>query len=161
MRLHFPQKSAQFLAMVVDNRRARFEYELLDTFTAGIVLLGWEVKSVRAGTANLKSAWVTIRDDEAFLENFSVSPWRFAHGIVQEQNRSRKLLLKKNELRKISQKFNETGHTIIPLKVFSDRGFLKCELAVARGRKKHEKRQVLKERSEKKIARQVMKNFNG
>ena len=79
--------------MAIENRKARFDYEILDTFIAGISLEGWEVKSIRAGSANLKSAWVTIRDGEAFLENFSVSPWKFSREI-QPEKRSRKLLLR-------------------------------------------------------------------
>jgi len=146
--------------MAIDNRRARFEYDLLDTFTAGLVLQGWEVKSLRAGHANLRAAWVSLRNGEAWLENCSVTRWRFSND-VQDESRSRKLLLQKRELRKIEQKTVERGTTIVPLKIFDDHGHLKCEIAVARGRAKHEKKQVLKERAMDRSARQAMKNFNG
>lgn len=142
--------------MAIENRKARFEYDISDTFTAGIVLEGWEVKSVAAGSANLKSAWVTLKEGEAWIENFTISPWKYAQG-EQPQNRSKKLLLKKNELKKLEQKFTEKGYTLIPLKVFTKNGYLKCEVAIGRGRKKYEKRQVLKDRDTKRAAERAMK----
>lgn len=146
--------------MVIENRRARFEYDLQDHFTAGLVLQGWEVKSLRAGHANLRAAWVSLRDGEAWLENCSITRWKFSNN-VQEESRSRKLLLQKRELRKLENKASERGTTIIPLKIFDEKGHLKCEIAVGRGRAKHEKKQVLKERAMDRSARQTMKNFNG
>lgn len=146
--------------MVIDNRRARFEYDLQDTFTAGMVLEGWEVKSLRAGHANLRAAWVSLREGEAWLEKCTISRWKFS-SEEQPEERSRKLLLNQKELQKLINACNEKGTTITPLKIFSHKGFLKCEIALVRGRKKHEKRQVLKERSEKRRADQVMKDFNG
>lgn len=146
-------------AMVIDNRRARFDYELQDTFTAGMVLEGWEVKSLRAGHANLRAAWVSLRDGEAWLEKCTIARWKFS-SEEQPEDRSRKLLLTKKELRKLEVSCNEKGTTITPLKIFSDKGHLKCEIALVRGRKKHEKRQVLKERAEKKRADKVLKDFN-
>ncbi len=145
--------------MAIENRKARFDYEILDTYVAGISLEGWEVKSIRAGSANLKSAWVSIKNGEAFLDNFSISPWKFSREI-QPEKRSRKLLLHKKELKKLEIKSNERGNTIIPLKIFDYKGRLKCELAVARGKKKYEKRQVLKNRAMEKTVRQTLKNFN-
>lgn len=149
-------KSSQ---MAIENRKARFDYEILDTFVAGISLQGWEVKSVRAGSANLKSAWVVVKNGEAFLDNFSISPWKFSREI-QPEKRSRKLLLHKKELKKLETKSKETGNTIIPLKIFDFKGNLKCELAVARGKKKYEKRETLKKRSIDRTIRQTLKNFN-
>jgi SsrA-binding protein len=144
--------------MAIENRKARFDYEIIDTFVAGISLEGWEVKSIRAGSANLKSAWVVVRNGEAFLDNFSISPWKFSREI-QPEKRSRKLLLHKKELKKLEIKSNEQGNTIIPLKIFDYKGHLKCELAVARGKKKYEKRQVLKNRAIERTVRQTLKNF--
>ncbi len=145
--------------MVIENRKARFDYEILDTFVAGISLLGWEVKSLRAGSANLKSSWVVIRDGEAVLDNFSISPWKFS-SMVQESKRSRKLLLHKKEIAKIELKLKESGTTVIPLKIFNSKGKLKCEIAICRGKKKHEKREVLKKRTVERTIRQTLKNFN-
>ena len=145
--------------MAIENRKARFDYEIIDTFVAGISLEGWEVKSIRAGSANLKSAWVVVRNGEAFLDNFSISPWKFSREI-QPEKRSRKLLLHKKELKKLETKSSEQGNTIIPLKIFDFNGHLKCELAVARGKRKYEKRQALKNRAMERTVRQTLKNFN-
>lgn len=145
--------------MTIENRRARFEYEILKTFEAGISLQGWEVKSLRAGSANIRAAWVGLREDEAFLENFQISPWKFSK-LEQPKNRSKKLLLHKHELRQLQSKSREKGVTIIPLKIFSKGNKLKCEIAIVRGRKKYEKRQVLKNRATEREARQALKNFH-
>lgn len=152
-------KKNKFQSTKIENRRALFEYEVMDTFTAGLMLEGWEVKSLRAGHANLKSAWITIRNSEAWLENCSISPWRFSQEI-QPAERSRKLLLHKKEIEKIERKLKEKGHTVIPLKIYDLRGKLKCEIALGKGRKKYEKRQVLKNRATERTARQAMKQFN-
>jgi len=145
--------------MAIENKKARWDYEILDTYIAGISLEGWEVKSIRAGSANLKSSWVVVKNGEAFLDNFSISPWKFSQEI-QPEKRSRKLLLHKKELKKLETKSNEQGNTIIPLKIFDLKGHLKCEIAIARGKKKHEKRQTLKNRSMERVVRQTLKNFN-
>ena len=142
--------------MTIENRKARFDYDIIDTFVAGIVLEGWEVKSIRNNSASIKGAWVTIRDNEAWLENASVSPWKFSQG-EQKKIKPRKLLLKKTEIKRITQKFKEKNYTAVPLKIFNQNGFLKCEVALVKGRKKYEKKQVLKERSEQRAARQAMK----
>ena len=145
--------------MVIDNRKARFDYDLKDSFMAGMVLQGWEVKSMRAGHANLRAAWVIIRDGEVWLENCSVSRWKFSQE-EQEESRSRKLLLNQREIKKLIRETAEKGTTIVPLKIFSERGYMKCEIAVAKGRKKHEKKQVLKARDDERRAKRIMKDFN-
>lgn len=145
--------------MAIENRKARFDYEILDTFVAGILLEGWEAKSIRTGSANLKSSWVSIKNGEAFLDNFSISRWKFSNE-VQPEKRSRKLLLHKKELKKLITKSNEQGITLIPLKIFDNKGRLKCEFAIARGKKKYEKRETLKKRSVDRTIRQTLKNFN-
>lgn len=145
--------------MAIDNRRARFEYDLKDSFTAGMVLQGWEVKSIRAGQANLRAAWVMIRNGEVWLENCSVSRWKFSQE-EQEESRSRKLLLNKKEINKLIRETAERGTTIVALKIFSEKGYMKCEIAVAKGRKNYQKKQVLKERDDKRGAARMMKEFN-
>lgn len=142
--------------MAIENRKARFDYEIIDTYTAGMVLEGWEVKSLRANAGSIKAGWITIRDDEVWLENASISPWKFSRG-EQKKIRPRKLLLKKAEIKKIQQRFKEKNYTAVPLKIFNQKGFLKCEIALVKGRKQHQKRQVLKERSERRTAQQAMK----
>ena len=144
--------------MVLLNKKARFDYDIQETLVAGMSLLGWEVKSIAHGSASLKGSWISIRDGEAFLQNFDVTPWKFSQG-VQDTYREKKLLLKKQEIARLETKMRDKNYTIVPLKVFTQRGFLKCEIGLAKGRKKYEKKQVLKERSEKKDAQRAMKHF--
>ncbi len=146
-------------AMAIDNRKARFDYDLKDSFTAGMVLQGWEVKSLRAGHANMRAGWVIVRNDEVWLENVSISRWKFSQE-EQEESRSRKLLLNRKEIKKLVRETAERGTTIVPLKIYSDKGFMKCEIAVAQGRKKYQKKQVLKDRDVKRSTARLMKDFN-
>lgn len=142
--------------MAIDNRKAYFDYEIIENFVAGIVLEGWEVKSLRAGSASIRPAWVSLRDEEVWLENSSIAPWKFSQ-LEQVRIKSRKLLLKKAEIKRLSAKMKEKGLTLVPLKIFSDRGWMKCEIGLARGRKKHDKRQLLKDRDQKRDLQQRMK----
>lgn len=143
--------------ILLENKRLQFDYEIIDTFEAGMYLEGWEVKSLRAKHGNLKSAWVKIINGEVFLENFQIPPWPYASG-VQDRDRPKKLLLKKNEIEKIQTKLNEKGRTVAPTKIFTSKRHIKCEIIIGKGRKKYEKRQVLKERSMDKEARKALKN---
>ncbi len=145
--------------ILLENRRIRFDYEIIDTFESGMVLEGWEVKSLRAKHGNLKGAWIKIRDGEVFLENFQIPPWRYS-SEVQPKDRPKKLLLKKKEIEKIAIKSSEKGHAVAPTKIYIKGRNIKCEVIIGKGRKKYEKRQVLKNRSTEKTARQTLKNFN-
>ena len=143
--------------ILVENKSARHHFEILKTFTAGLVLHGWEVKSIRGRNASLKSAWVRINGEEnaLFLQQFSVGFYPFSSGIM-ERERPKKLLLQKSEIAKIARALGEKSTTAVPLKIFTSGKYLKCEIAIARGRKKFEKRQVLKTRD---LDRQMRKNF--
>jgi len=145
---------------LIDNRKARYDYEFLETFEAGLVLEGWEVKSIRARNANLKAAWVRVKDGEAFLENFKVALYPFSQSI-QEPERKKKLLLTKKELLRLENKSKENRCTIVPIQIFIKDKYIKCKIAVARGRKKYEKRQVLKDRANAKEAKKIINDFNG
>ncbi len=145
--------------ILLENKRVRFDYETLDTFEAGMLLEGWEVKSLRGKNANLKSSWVRLHDGEAWLENFQISPYRNSSEI-QPKDRPKKLLLNKKELEKIERKLNEKGTTLAPTKIFTLGRHIKCAIAVVRGRKSHEKRQVLRERSMEKTARRTLRDYN-
>jgi len=144
--------------VILENRRALFEYEILEKFEAGMGLYGWEVKSVRARTANLRPAWVKFHKGEVFLENFQVAPWPYTTG-EQPRGREKKLLLNKREIGRLEQKIKEKGFTVVPLKIFEKNKKLKCEIAVVKGRKKYEKRQVLKDRAMEKEAKKTMKQW--
>ncbi len=145
--------------ILADNRKARFDYEILQTLEAGIVLEGWEVKSLRAGNANLKSSWISIQNGEAYLKNCKVAVWRYGTDSQQDPLRERKLLLHKNEILKLEQQVLEKKVTIVPLKLYLSMGKIKCEIALGKGRQKYEKKQVLKERSVDREIQKVIKNM--
>ena len=145
--------------ILLENKRVRFDYEILDTFEGGLVLEGWEVKSLRAKHANLRAAWVRIQDEEAFLENFQISPYRFS-AEIQEKSRPKKLLLQKREIEKIIASLHEKGRTVAPTQIYTKGRHIKCEIIIGKGRKKYEKRQVLKERAMDKEAKRALKMNN-
>lgn len=133
--------------LIADNRRARFEYELLERFEAGIVLQGTEVKSLRAGKLNLGDSYCVIeRDGDVYLKDAHISP--YSHGTHGNHDplRTRKLLLNRNEIRRLAQRVREKGLTLIPTRVYLRNGWVKVEIALARGRRKYDKRERIKER---------------
>ena len=130
------------------NRRARFNYEIGQTFEAGIALTGTEVKSLREGRANIADAFAGERGDELWLYNAYIPEYLQANRFQHETRRPRKLLLHKREIRKLIGAVDRDGMTIVPLKIFfNDRGRAKVEIAVARGKKLHDKRETEKKRS--------------
>ncbi len=135
--------------VVATNRRARYEYEILDTFECGIVLRGSEVKSLRAAQIQLKDAYADIRDGEIWLENAHIAPYQFALGGGHDPERPRKLLLHRREIQKLTGKVNEAGLTLVPLQVYFKNGRAKVEIGLARGRRTYDKRQRIRERMEK------------
>lgn len=131
---------------LVVNRRARHEYEILDTFEAGVALLGSEVKSLRAGKGNLQEAFVHLQPDGAWLMQCHIAPYSFANRFNHEPMRKRRLLLHHHEILKLRRSTAERGMTIVPLRVYLKGSRVKVEIGVARGKKLHDKRQALKER---------------
>lgn len=131
---------------LVENRRVRFEYELLDTFEAGLVLLGSEVKSLRQGNATLAEAWVALEDDGAWLVGCHIAPYVEANRQNHEPLRKRKLLLHATELAKLARGVRQKGMTVMPVRLYLKGSRVKLEIALARGKKLHDKRQTLKER---------------
>ncbi len=131
----------------IKNKKAGFEYEFLEKFVAGIMLQGSEIKSIREGKANLQAAYCVIRGDEIFVREMHISPYKQASHYNHEPKRERKLLLTKREIRKLAAKSQEKGLTIIPIRLFiNDRGLAKLEIALARGKKLHDKRHDIKEK---------------
>ncbi len=132
------------------NRKASFEYHFLDEYEAGIMLTGTEIKSIRAGNANLKEAYCGFRDGELFIRGMHISEYKFGSDNNHDPVRVRKLLLKKQELKKLNKKVKERGFTIVPYKLFiSERGFAKVIIALAQGKKSYDKRNSIKERENK------------
>ena len=131
----------------IRNRQASFGYELLDTYVAGLVLKGTEIKSIREGNVNLQDGYVYFNGEEAFVKGVNISPFSQGTRYNQEAARDRKLLMKKSEIQKLKAKSEEKGLTIVPVRLFiNDRGYAKLEIALARGKKTHDKRESIKER---------------
>ncbi|MDX1648980.1 MAG: SsrA-binding protein SmpB [Myxococcota bacterium] len=137
---------------VVTNRRARHEVEVLDTVEAGIALVGPEVKSLRAGRANLVDAWAQVRGGEVFLRGLHVSPYAQAGRENPEPTRERKLLLHRHEIARLAREARERGVTLIPLSIYFRDGRAKVELGVVRGRRKHDKREAIRRREQEREA---------
>lgn len=135
--------------VVCQNRKARHEYFIEETFEAGMVLDGPEVKSLRDGRANLVDSYARVKKGEVFLFNMHISPYPFAHHVDLDPKRMRKLLLNRKEIRGIIGKTEEKGYTMIPLKVYFSGGWAKVLIGLARGKKKADKRQAIKEKDMK------------
>lgn len=147
------------MKVLATNRKARFQYEFLERFLAGIALTGSEVKSVRAGKLNLQDGYVTFEGSEAFLVNVHISPYANAGYARHEPLRPRKLLLHKREIKRLIGKVQEKGLTLIPLAVIVEGNWIKVELALAKGKKTHDKKQALKERDLAREAASELKNY--
>lgn len=134
--------------LITSNRRARHDYEILETVEAGIVLVGPEVKSLREGRANLSDSYAVLRRGEAFLVNAHVSPYDKAGRDNPEPRRERKLLMHRAELSRLGPKLAERGFTLVPLSLYFKAGRAKVELGLARGKKQYDKREALKKREQ-------------
>lgn len=133
--------------MDVRNRRASFEYHFLETFTAGIVLTGTEIKSIRQGKVNLTDAYCLFLNNELFIRSMNISPYTEGTYNNHEPLRDRKLLLTKREIRRLTEKLKDQGLTIVPVRMYTtDRGFAKIDIALAKGKKLYDKRDSIKER---------------
>lgn len=131
----------------IKNKSARYEYEFLDKFVAGIVLTGTEIKSIREGKVNLQDAFCTFQDNELWVRQMRISPYKSGSHYNHEATRLRKLLLNKKELRKLQKSKEEKGLTIVPTRLFiNDRGLAKLEIALAKGKKLHDKRDSLRQK---------------
>ncbi len=140
------------------NRKARFEYAFLDSFEAGIALTGSEVKSLREGNANLTDAYCHFRRGELYVKGLHIAPYKMANAFVSDPLQERKLLLRKLELRKLERKSKDKGFTIIPYKIyFNERGLAKIEIAIAQGKKMHDKRETIRREDTKRELERVRK----
>jgi len=129
------------------NRRASYEYHFLAEFEAGIVLTGTEIKSIRKGNVNLRDAYCTFKNGELFLNNMFIAEYKYGNQFNHEERRTRKLLLKRQELRKLEKRVKEKGLTIVPVRLFvNERGLAKVDIALAQGKKTYDKRDSIKEK---------------
>ncbi len=143
--------------MNIENRKARFDYQFLETYTAGIVLKGTEIKSIREGKAGLADSYCYFKNDELFIRNFHITEYENASFYNHEPTRERKLLLNRHELTRLLKSVKDQGLTIVPVKLFiSDKGFAKINIALARGKKAFDKREDIKKRD---VERELNRKF--
>jgi len=144
----------------IKNRKARFEYEIIDTYTAGIVLGGSEIKSIRLGKASIAESFCEFQNSELWVINMTVQEYSHASYYSHQPKQARKLLLNRKELKKLEKEVNSTGNTIIPLRMFiTDKGFAKLDIALAKGKKLFDKRETLKDRDNKRKLDQIKKDY--
>ncbi len=146
------------MKIVAENRKARHDYFIHETFETGLVLKGTEVKSLRAGRVNLKDSFASIKDGEIFVENMHISPYEKGNIFNHEPLRKRKLLMHKLEIVKLFSKTREKGFTLVPLKIYFTKGKAKLEIALASGKKNYDKRRVLAEKAAKRDIERALKN---
>lgn len=146
----------------IKNKKARFEYELLDKYTAGIVLAGTEIKSIRYGKASISESFCEFNDkDELFVINMQIDEYSHASHFNHKPKAERKLLLNRRELKKLAKEVKTSGLTIVPLKLFiNDRGIAKLQIALAKGKKLYDKRETIKDRDNKRNLARIKKDFN-
>ena len=142
--------------MEILNRKARFNYDVIDTIECGIVLKGTEIKSIRAGKANIKDSYGIVKNNEAYILNMHISPYENGGVFNHEETRTRKLLLHKNEILKLKNKLELEGFTLIPLKVYFVNGKAKIEFGLCKGKKLYDKREDVKKRD---IEREIAKKY--
>jgi SsrA-binding protein len=134
------------VTLLAENRVARQRYFILENFTAGVVLQGTEVKSAKEGKIQLRDAYVRVANGEAFLLNCHIAPYTHGNIVNHEPTRTRKLLLKRSEINKLIGRVEEKGLTLIPLKLFLTRGYVKVEVGLCKGKEEHDKRETIKKR---------------
>jgi len=143
--------------LVATHRKARFEYEILEKVEAGIALVGPEVKSLRAGNASLVDAYAVVRRGEVYLVGAHISPYAQASRENPDPKRERKLLLHRSEIERLGAKVAERGLTLVPLQIYFRNGKAKVELALARGRRRHDKRDAIREREQEREVRRALR----
>ncbi len=146
----------------IQNKKARFEYEIIDRYTAGIQLTGTEIKSIRESKARITESFCEFNEQgELFVINMFIEEYLYGHAYNHKPKSERKLLLNKNELKKLHKEVQNVGLTIVPLKLFlTEKGWAKLEIALCKGKKTYDKREVIKDRDNKRDLARIKKNFN-
>lgn len=145
----------------IKNRKAKFEYEILDKFVAGIKLAGTEIKAIRMGKASISESFCEFQNNELFVINMTVEEYSHATHFNHDPKSARKLLMKRRELKKLEKEVKTSGLTIVPLRLFiNDRGLAKLQVALAKGKKLYDKRETIKDRESKRRLDRIKKDFN-
>jgi SsrA-binding protein len=151
------QKSSPEVRVVASNRKAYHDYTIEDTIEAGIVLIGSEIKSIRAGRANLRDGYAVIENGEVWMHNVHIAPYDPASRYGHEPRRKRKLLLHKREIARLSRRVQEKGYTLVPVRLYLRGNLAKVELALARGKRQYDKRTAIAERDARRRAERAMR----
>ena len=145
------------ITMEINNRKAKYNYQIFETYECGIALTGTEIKSIRSGKANIKDSYATVKNGEVFLINMHISSYENGNVFNHEETRTRKLLLHKKEIFKLRDKINLEVYTLVPLKVYFVKGLAKILIGVARGKKNYDKRETIKKRDVERDLRSRLK----
>lgn len=145
--------------LITKNKKAYFDYEVLEKYETGIILTGAEVKSIKGGHVQLKGSFAAVKNERVFVENMHVSPYKYAANVPQDPLRRRELLLRRKEINYLAGLAAQKGYTLIPLEILVKNNLLKILLGVCRGKKQHDKRDVLKKRAVNREIEQGLKKF--
>ena len=148
------------MKLIAENRKARHDYFVEDTYEAGIVLVGCEVKSIRQGLVNLRDSFAIIKNGEVFAVGMHVAPYQMGSYFNHDPRRNRKLLLNKAEIRKLKAKVEQKGYTLVPLKIYFKDALVKVELGLCKGKETHDKRESIKRREEDRKIDRIKKEYN-
>lgn len=143
---------------IADNRKARYDYELYDRYEAGLELKGTEIKSIRRGKVQLKDSYISFYNNEAYIKGMHISPYEFGNIFNHDETRDRKLLLHKKEIRKLYQDTRIKGYTVVPVRLYLSKGLAKLEIALAKGKNLHDKRESQKAKDAKREIEKALKN---
>lgn len=143
---------------IADNRKARHDYELYDRYEAGLELKGTEIKSIRRGKVQLKDSYISFYNNEAYIKGMHISPYEFGNIFNHDETRDRKLLLHKKEIRKLYQDTRIKGYTVVPVRLYLSQGLAKLEIALAKGKNLHDKRESQKAKDAKREIEKALKN---
>ncbi|MGL5050287.1 MAG: SsrA-binding protein SmpB [Fusobacteriaceae bacterium] len=146
--------------ILANNKKAFFDYFVEDRYEAGIELIGSEVKSIKAGQTGIKEAFIRIINNEIFIMGMSITPWKFGSVYNPEEKRVRKLLLNRSEIAKIHEKVSQKGYTIVPLNIHLSKGYVKVEIALARGKKNYDKRDDVAKKDQKRDIERALRERN-
>lgn len=143
---------------IADNRKARHDYELYDRYEAGLELKGTEIKSIRRGKVQLKDSYISFYNNEAYIKGMHISPYEFGNIFNHDETRDRKLLLHRKEIRKLYQDTRIKGYTVVPVRLYLSKGLAKLEIALAKGKNLHDKRESQKAKDAKREIAKALKN---
>ncbi len=148
------------MKLIAENRKARHDYFVEDSYEAGIVLVGCEVKSIRQGAVNLRDSFAIIKNGEIFAVGMHIAPYQMGSYNNHDPRRNRKLLLNKSEIRKLKAKVEQKGYTLVPLKIYFKDALVKVELGLCKGKETHDKRDSIKKREEDRKIERIKKEYN-